>query len=84
MFARNLEIADQVLRDLAQMNIGEGTPVPAKTIWLRTRKYGGVRSEELQAAMSFAIEAAYLTFCPGGICGQGSFTMTAAGYSRDL
>jgi len=82
MIERNIEIADQVLHDLAIMNIGPGQSVPKKTIWLRSQQRGTSVSD-LEAALDYAADdAGYLTFTPGGICGLGSYTLMPNGYQR--
>lgn len=81
MIERNIEIAGQVLRDLAIMNVGPGQSVPKKTIWLRSQQRG-TSVADLEAALDYADDAGYLTFSPGGICGLGSYTLTPNGYQR--
>jgi hypothetical protein len=80
---RNQEIADQVLVDMASMNMGAGTMMPFKTIWLRILKVGGITTNELEKSIDWAVNVmCYLTFTPGGISGLGSIALTEEGYQR--
>jgi hypothetical protein len=84
MSERNQEIANQVLADLARMNVGIGARVPIKTVWLRSMQDGCcLTGVELASALHWAAESPqnYLTLAEGGIAGMGSVALTESGYA---
>lgn len=79
---RKQELLNQVLADLADMNVGSNQNVPMKTVWHRAMKIGITDSEEFKAVLSWAVDEKLLTFTPGGIAGLGSIALTDAGYEQ--
>jgi hypothetical protein len=80
MHERNRKLADQLLADLADMNVGPATMVPINTIWNCILMRGGITGPEIASALEWATEAGYLTINAESTAAA----LTELGYTRSL
>lgn len=79
---RMQEIWSQLIADFTEMNVGPQESIPVKTVSHRAMKRGLMEWEPLQTVLSWAVDAGFLTYTPGGIANLGSIALTDTGYEE--